>query len=254
MHKSLSQKWNQNPRWDGSFSWLNTSFLIATPLLSIFAAIFLIYSKNFSWFDFNIFFGMSLATGLSITAGYHRLFSHQSYKSSKLMELFYLLFGAAALQNSALKWSSDHRYHHRFVDKEGDPYSIKNGFLYAHMGWIFYNDPQDRGYDNAKDLQKNKLIQWQHRYFLIIALAIGFILPTIIGACFGRALEAFLWGGLFRTVFVHHGTFLINSAAHVFGKKTYSDKNSARDCKDPPRTEDKRILPWKTISDETTNY
>ena len=142
----------------------------------------------------------------------------------------YLIFGAASFQNSALKWSSDHRYHHRFVDKKSDPYNIQEGFFWAHIGWILYSDPKHRSYGNATDLQKNPLVDWQHRYYFSIATIMSFVFPTLVGACFGRALEGFLWGGLFRLVFVHHTTFLINSAAHVFGKKTYSEKNSARDC------------------------
>lgn len=223
-------KWYHRPRWDGSFSWLNSSFLLATPLASFAAIAFLIYQRNFSWWDFSIFLFMNFATGLSITAGYHRLFSHQSYRASWPVEIFYLVFGAAALQNSAFKWASDHRYHHRFVDKEGDPYNIGNGFFYAHIGWIFYNDPKGRSYENAKDLEKSALVRWQHRYYWVIGLVAGFGLPTLAGALVHRPLEGFLWGGLFRTVFVHHGTFLINSAAHVFGRQTYTDKNSARDC------------------------
>lgn len=227
---SEQQKWNQRPKWDGHFSWVNSSFLFLTPLISLAAFIFLLYTKNFSWFDFSIFLMMFFATGLSITAGYHRLFSHQSYKSSSLIQLFYLLFGAASFQNSALKWSSDHRYHHRFVDKESDPYNIQEGFFWAHIGWILYGDPEHRSYDNVKDLQKNPLVLWQHRYYVAIAIIMSFAFPTLVGAIFGRALEGLIWGGLFRLVFVHHTTFLINSAAHVFGKKNYSEKNSARDC------------------------
>jgi stearoyl-CoA desaturase (delta-9 desaturase) len=139
------------------------------------------------------------------------------------------VFGAGALQNSALKWSSDHRYHHRFVDKESDPYNINRGFFYAHMGWIFYKDPEERSFDNIRDLLKDPLILWQDKYYLPIAILSGFVLPTYIGYLFGYAFGGFLFGGLFRSVFVHHGTFLINSMAHVLGSQPYSTKVTARD-------------------------
>ena len=224
------RKWQHNPQWNGKFSWVNTAFLVITPVLAVALIPWQIMQSGFSWVDFSLFVAMVWATGLSITAGYHRLLSHLSYEGSPVVKFIYLVFGAAALQNSALKWCSDHRYHHRFVDKEGDPYSIEKGFFYAHMGWIFYNDPAERSFDNAKDLLNDRLVAWQHRWYLAIAVIIGFGLPTLIGAAFGRPWEGLLWGGILRVVFVHHGTFLINSASHTFGTRPYSTKNSARDC------------------------
>jgi stearoyl-CoA desaturase (delta-9 desaturase) len=225
-----AMKWQHNPKWNGEFSWVNTAFLVATPLLTLALLPWMILSYGLTWFDFFVFGLMTTLSGFAITAGYHRLLAHQSYESAWPVRLFYLVFGAAALQNSALKWCSDHRYHHRFVDKEGDPYNIQRGFFYAHMGWIFYRDPEGRSFDNAKDLLADRLVQWQHRYYLPIAVVVGFGLPTLLGWLAGRPLAGLLVGGLFRVVFVHHGTFLINSAAHTVGHRPYSTKNSARDC------------------------
>ncbi|RZA00275.1 MAG: acyl-CoA desaturase [Proteobacteria bacterium] len=227
---SDSRKWQHNPQWNGSFSLVNTLFLVLTPLLTVALIPLQLSLTGFSWADFALFIGMVYATGMGITAGYHRMLSHLSYESSPIVKFFFLIFGAAALQNSAYKWCSDHRYHHRFVDKDSDPYSISKGFFYAHMGWIFRNDPEERTYDNAKDLAADRLVMWQHKYYLAIAVVVGFGLPALIGALYGRAWEGLLWGGLFRAVFVHHGTFLINSASHTFGTRPYSTKNSARDC------------------------
>ncbi len=227
---SATSKWQHSPKWNGKFSWTNAGFLIVTPLLAAILVPMQIWQTGLAWSDFGIFLFMVLATGFSITAGYHRLFAHQTYESSALVRFFYLVFGAAALQNSAFKWSSDHRYHHRFVDKEGDPYSIQKGFFHAHMGWVFQQDPNDRSFENASDLAADKLVDWQHRYYLPIAITAGLGLPTLLGWFFGRPYEGLLMGGLVRIVFVHHGTFLINSASHTFGTRPYSTKNSARDC------------------------
>lgn len=222
-------QWQHNPKWNGKFLWSNTLFLILTPLLTIFLLPWYIMEFGFHWVDFVLFFFLMKSSGLSITAGYHRLFSHQTYETNGLMKFLFLFFGAGAFQNSAIKWSSDHRYHHRFVDKEGDPYSITKGFFHAHMAWIFYADPEDRSYDNVKDLQKDPLVAFQHKYFLLIAIFSAFILPALVGMLWGRPLAAFLWAGLLRVVYVHHGTFLINSLAHTSGTRPYSIKNSARD-------------------------
>lgn len=228
--ESQNSKWQHQPQWNGKFSWVNTAFLVASPLLFLGLLPVYIYSAGFAWADLAIFSFMIAASGFSITAGYHRLFAHQSYESSPFVRLFYLIFGAAALQNSAFKWCSDHRYHHRFVDKESDPYNINRGFFYAHMGWIFYNDPEERSFANINDLAADPLVRWQHKYFLWIAVASGFVLPTLFGLCFGRPFAGFFAGGLLRLLVVHHGTFLINSSAHTFGTRPYSTKVSARDC------------------------
>lgn len=225
-----NSKWQHQPRWNGEFSWTNTLFLLATPVAGL--GLFPVYllSSGFAWSDLAIFTFMLLASGFSITAGYHRLFAHQTYESPALVRFFFLVFGAAAMQNSAFKWCSDHRYHHRFVDKEGDPYSISKGFFYAHMGWIFRNDPKDRSFANAADLEADPLVRWQHRHFLLIAFAVSFGLPTLLGWMIGRTFAGFFVGGLLRLIVVHHGTFFINSLAHMFGTRPYSTKVSARDC------------------------
>lgn len=222
-------KWQHQPRWNGEFSWVNTSFLIITPLLTL--ALLPVYlSYSFAWADFAIFSVMIFATGFSITAGYHRLFSHQTYESAWIVRLFFLVFGAGGFQNSCFKWSSDHRYHHRFVDKESDPYNINRGFFYAHMGWIFRHDPVERSYANAADLENDPLVAWQHRYYLPLAVTVAFILPTFMGWMVGRTFGGFFLGGMIRLLVLHHGTFFINSLAHMVGNRPYSTKVSARDC------------------------
>lgn len=222
-------KWQHNPQWNGNFAWGNTLFLILVPLITVALIPIVLMKDGFHWFDLALFFVMMKISGLSITAGYHRLFSHQTYESGAFIKFLYLVFGAGAFQNSAYKWSSDHRYHHRFVDKEGDPYNINKGFFYAHMGWIFYQDPPGRSFENAKDLAEDKLVAWQHKYYLALSVLTGFVLPTLIGLAFGRPLAGFVWGGLFRVCYVHHGTFFINSLAHTYGDRPYNAKNSARD-------------------------
>ncbi|MDE1977359.1 MAG: fatty acid desaturase, partial [Elusimicrobia bacterium] len=150
----------------------------------------------------------------------------------KILQLFYLIFGAAAVENSALNWTADHRNHHRFVDTDAEPYNINRGGFYAHMGWICYRDSRDpkTRYQSVPDLLKDPLLMWQHRWYLAIVIVAGFVFPAVLGHLAGRPLLAgLLWGGFLRVTLGHHMTFLINSAAHLWGKRPYSLDNSARD-------------------------
>jgi stearoyl-CoA desaturase (delta-9 desaturase) len=212
-----------------SINWVNTLFLTTTALTALIGMPFYIYFVGISWSLIGVFVFYVAATGLSITGGYHRLFAHRSYDANHLVKLFYLLFGAAACENSALKWAADHRDHHRFVDREGDPYNIRLGFFYAHIGWVFLKRPEDRCLDRAGDLLRDPLVYWQHRFYLPIAILVGGVLPLLIGYLLDDALGCFLLAGVTRTVVVHHSTFFINSLCHFLGKQPYSLKDTSRD-------------------------
>ncbi len=209
--------------------WVNTFFLILSPIAALVLLPLDVYLHGWDWrlIAFCIF--LYLASSVSITGGYHRLFAHRSYDSKPIVKLFYLLFGAAAVQGSALKWCSDHRRHHKAVDTEDDPYNIKKGFFFAHMGWVFLKeDPKYYGtYYN--DLSKDPMIQWQDRNITLLTVLMGFGLPTLVGWMCGNPLGGLALGGFVRVVFIHHSTFFINSLCHMVGTRPYSDKVSARD-------------------------
>lgn len=170
----------------------------------------------------------AIGTVLAIGVGYHRLFSHVAFKASPIVRFVVLFFGAATFEQSALKWSSQHRRHHLHVDTELDPYNIKSGFWYAHMGWIlFWKHPVS--YDNVRDLQKSRLIMHQHDHYQLWALGAGIGIPLAIGAAFGHVLGAFFLSVALRMTLVFHVTFFINSYAHTFGTATYDHNSSARD-------------------------
>jgi stearoyl-CoA desaturase (delta-9 desaturase) len=211
------------------FNWVNISFLMVTPILAAIGAVWYTLRYGIALGDMVAFFFMFSMTGLAITAGYHRYYSHRTYDCHWSLQLVYLLFGAAAVENSLLHWASDHRYHHRFVDEDQDPYNIMRGIFWAHMGWIFYKDQPNRQFENVPDLKNDALVLWQHKYYVPLVGIIGFGLPTLIGLAFGRPFGGMLWGGLVRTVALQHGTFLINSAAHFFGTQPYSNQDSSRD-------------------------
>ncbi|QYJ78996.1 acyl-CoA desaturase [Shewanella acanthi] len=171
-------------------------------------------------------------SGLSITAGYHRLWSHKAYKAHPAVRFFYALGGALALQNSALHWASDHRVHHKHVDdNDKDPYSAKMGFWYSHIGWMLreYQAHRYHDYQNVRDLQNDRIVMWQHKHYLALVVLMNIGLPALLGWFTGNVAGMLLLAGLLRLVVVHHCTFFINSLAHVWGSQPYTDKNTARD-------------------------
>lgn len=171
-------------------------------------------------------------SGMSITAGYHRLWSHKAYQANKFVRIVLAIGGAMSLQNSILHWCSDHRIHHRHVDdNDQDPYSAKKGFWYSHIGWMLreYQIHRYDDYNNCRDLQKDPVVMWQHKHYLKIMLSANFGIPILFGWLNGDIWGMLLLAGVFRLVVVHHVTFFINSLAHIWGKQPYTDKNTARD-------------------------
>jgi len=221
------QKFNK-PKID----WVNTLFLTLTPVAAIAFVALHLKVDGFIWQQWLLALGFYFATGLSITAGYHRLFSHRAYKAHPVIESLFLFFGAASFQNSLLKWGADHRRHHTKCDQDEDPYSIQKGFFYAHMGWICEDDGRDQDDEIqrwGKDLLKNPRVVFQDKHYLAIAIISGIILPTVLGGLLGSFLGGFALATWGRIVFVHHATFFINSLAHTWGKQTYGEDNSAKD-------------------------
>jgi stearoyl-CoA desaturase (Delta-9 desaturase) len=171
----------------------------------------------------------SALTIFSLSAGYHRLFSHKAYDAHPALRALLLFFGAASFQNSALIWAADHRRHHQRVDSPLDPYNIRQGFFHAHVGWVLHKTPLATDLWPVPDLQRDPLVAFQHRHYALVGFVSGVLLPTLIGWALGDALGAFIVAGGLRLVFVYHVTFSINSFAHTLGTQPYSDRNSARD-------------------------
>lgn len=215
-------------KWHQRVDWPVTLFLLITPLLAMILVPIYFVVEDVRWplVVFTLVF--AAATNLSITAGYHRLFSHRSYEAHPLVRALYLLIGASAWQGSALKWSADHRRHHGKVDTEHDPYSINKGFWYAHMGWLFLKDSTDPN-PKAADLEKDWMVRIQHKYYIPIAIFMGFGVPAWIGYFMGCPFGGLMIAGALRISLTQQSTFFVNSLCHTLGRKTYSEDISARD-------------------------
>ncbi|MCH2106056.1 MAG: fatty acid desaturase [Planctomycetes bacterium] len=209
--------------------WLNTIFLTVTPVLAIASTIYYGVEYGITWRELVAGLVIWSFTGMGITAGYHRLFAHKGYKAHKSVRFALAVCGAAAIENSAIAWCSDHRHHHAETDTDGDPYNAKRGFWYSHIGWIFFKGARGDAYDNVPDLRADPILAWQHRNYLAIAIGANVLFVVAAGLLLGNMLGMAIIAGLLRLVVVQHMTFLINSVAHIFGKQPWSKATTSRD-------------------------
>ena len=194
-------------------NWPALIVLSLTPLAALILIPWYAWSHDFSTTAWVSFFIILALNGLSITAGYHRLWAHRAYEASWPVRFVLMIFGTMATQNSILNWCSGHRNHHRYVDDvDLDPYSAKRGFWFSHIGWMLRDYPSGQlDYKNAPDLLKDKMVMFQHKYYVPLALAINFGIPIAIGYMAGDVIGVVLLAGLLRLVVSHHFTFFINS-------------------------------------------
>ena len=209
------------------WSLLNSSFLLGTLGLALVLVPLELAHSLRHWSEWVVFLIMVAAIGMSVTCGYHRLYSHRAYHARGPVRLLLLCLGAASFENSALQWASDHRIHHRQVDQDADPYNSRKGFWYAH--WIWVMEERTQPITGVGDLEKDPLVRWQHRHPFLIGACAALALPVLVGLLTHNLAGHLIIGVLLRIVVTHHTTFFINSAAHFYGTQPYSDANSARD-------------------------
>jgi stearoyl-CoA desaturase (Delta-9 desaturase) len=210
-----------------SLDWTNILFIAFSHLMAI-AALLYMPLVQFSWWTFGLGLAWFALCAVSITGGYHRLFSHRTYQACWPLRLLYLLWGAASVQNSALKWSSDHRKHHAFTDNERDPYNINRGFWWAHIGWVLVKEPNSE-LKAINDLKKDPLVVFQDRWYVPLAIGMSVLVPGALGLLWGDPLGAMLVAGFLRLVIQWHATFCVNSVAHCLGNQPFGTLTSARD-------------------------
>lgn len=180
--------------------------------------------------------GFYLIRMFAITAGYHRLFSHRSYRTSRAFQFLLGLIGASSAQKGPLWWAASHRHHHKHSDTEEDLHSPGlHGLWWAHAGWVLskHHDEADLGL--VKDLAKYpelRLLDEYHYVPPLVFLGSTYLLGAFLNAFFPElhttALQTMVWGALVSTVFLYHGTFAINSLAHILGRKRFVTNDESR--------------------------
>jgi len=230
----------------GTYNWNMVFVLTLIPLIGVFGTGIYVYNQGVVWQEPLLLFIFWFLSGMGITMGYHRLFSHKSYKTNVFVEWLLMFFGSMALENTILKWCSDHRIHHTKAETKEDPYSITEGFWHAHVGWIIKNGSEENNrVRGVKDLRSKSAVVFQNKYYFTIGIIGGFIIPLAIGFIYGRPMGALLWAGFLRLTIVHHATFFINSMCHYFGRQTYDIKSTARDS---------WFVSWFTFGEGYHNY
>lgn len=212
--------------------------MIVVPAIGTVSGLAMLFSGSLTIYDHLLFVAMYLLSGLGITIGYHRYFTHRSFETSRAMRAFLAIAGATAIQGPVLRWVGDHRRHHAFSDLPGDPHSpvdanarpTLGGLWHAHVGWLFDSEKTSvRRY--ASDLVQDPLLVWIDRQYALW-VAVSLLLPTAIGYAISGtstgALAGFVWAGLTRIFCVQHVTWSVNSICHAFGEQRHSTGDSSR--------------------------
>ena len=212
-------------------NWIPAFVLISTPLAALLIVPYYLWTHSVSWQVWAIFAFFMAWNGLSITVGYHRLWSHRTYQAHPIVKWFFLIGGTLAVQGSVFDWCAGHRLHHRHVDDiYQDPYSAKRGFWFSHIGWMLKNYPSGHyDYKNIPDLKADPVLVAQDKYYAVWILLANIGLPALFGWMVGDIAGTLVLAGLLRLVLSHHFTFFINSLCHMFGTRPYTDTNTARD-------------------------
>ncbi len=225
-----------NPRFDRFL----VGVFVVVPLLALLAAVPLAWGWGLGWHDVLIGLVFYVISGMGISMGFHRHFTHSSFKANKPLRIALAIAGSLAIEGPVLVWVADHRRHHKYSDKEGDPHSpwrfgtdwkaLTKGFLWAHMGWMFNpNRTSQRKF--CPDLLADRTVNRVSKLFPLW-VAVSLLGPALIGGLwsmsFTGALTAFFWASLVRVSLLHHVTWSINSVCHTFGNEDFQSRDKSR--------------------------
>jgi stearoyl-CoA desaturase (Delta-9 desaturase) len=251
-----------------------TLLVIVVPLLGLIAAPFFLWGWGFSWADMGLLIGMYLLTALGITVGFHRLFVHRSFETYTGVKVVFAALGSMAVQGSLFKWVAYHRRHHQHSDRPDDPHTphhcgrgvlgVIRGAWHAHIGWFFQPDPPDLD-DYVKDLNKSRALRvadalWP--LWVLLGLAIPAVIGGLVKGSWLGVWTGLIWGGLVRIFLVHHVTWSVNSACHLWGLRPYKSEDESRNnvvfgilragrgvAQRPPRVPDVRTARTAVVAD-----
>ena len=220
------QPWTLS-NWHEHINWLNVILVMAIPALGVMYGI----SHPPQLKTVALAFIMYVFSGISITAGYHRLYAHKAYDAHWSVRAFFAFFGAGAVQGSIKWWGHSHRVHHRYTDTNRDPYDARQGFWYSHMGWMLTKaNPKNRARADISDLTADPIVVFQHRHYLVLMLLAGVIVPGIIaGLGWGDWMGGFMFAGIIKYLVIQQATFCVNSLAHWIGVQPFDDRRTPRD-------------------------
>lgn len=217
-----------------------TLVAVIVPFLGLVFAVLSLWGWGCSWAMVGILVGMYVLTGLGITVGYHRLFTHRAFETSRAGQFILGVLGSMAVEGPLLKWVAMHRIHHQHSDQKGDPHSphdrgqgvlgVLGGLWHAHLGWAFKDDPANwPGY--VKDLRQSRLVRLVS-VLCPLWVAIGLLVPTLLGWLLAGgwpgALLGLVWGGLARIFLVHHVTWSVNSVCHLWGRRPFRTNDQSK--------------------------
>jgi stearoyl-CoA desaturase (delta-9 desaturase) len=202
-------------------NWVTAGFMVAFHVLAVAAFWF------YSWQNLVVALVLHwMAVGFGISLGYHRLHTHRGFKCSKAFEYFLAVCGTLTLEGGPIFWVATHRQHHQLSDVEGDPHSPRDGGFWAHMGWILFGDTHHNNTElmgkYAPDLGRDQFYRWLNSYHWVPLTTLGLILLAAGG------WSMVLWGIFLRTVVGLHGTWLVNSATHMWGTRRFETKDDSR--------------------------
>jgi len=220
-----------------------TGLVTIVPVLALGLVAWQLWAVALGVSDLVVFGILYVATGLGVTVGFHRLFTHRSFKTTRPIRVTLAALGSMAIEGPIISWVADHRKHHAFSDRPGDPHSphvehghglrgALKGLVHAHVGWLFIHTQRGRKTRYAPDLMRDRDVAWIDRTFIWWAIG-GFLASFALGFTFGglswyAGLTGMLWGGLVRVLVLHHVTYSINSLCHFFGRKPFETGDESR--------------------------
>jgi len=229
-----------NPEPSSTFERVLVAVFVGVPFLALIAAVPLAWGWGLGWHDVVIAIAFYLVAGLGISIGLHRYFTHGSFKAVRGFKIALAVAGSLAIEGPVITWVADHRRHHKYSDKEGDPHSpwrfgndwkaLSKGLAFAHTGWLFDGDvtsPEKFCPDWLADSDVARISRWFP--WLVTA---SLLAPALIGGIWSMswqgAVTAFFWASLVRVAFLHHVTWSINSICHTFGKEEFEVRDKSR--------------------------
>jgi stearoyl-CoA desaturase (delta-9 desaturase) len=215
---------------------------IVLPFVGLIVAIVLLWDRMVGLTELSILAVGYVLTGVGITVGYHRLFTHRSFQTYRPVRYAFAVLGQMAVEGDVLAWVSDHRKHHQFSDQEGDPHSPHAGFgggvlgalqglWHAHTGWLFSESGRADQARYAKDLMRDTGLRVIAKLFLPLVI-FSLLVPALVGWVLIGGWYGFLaglfWGGAVRIFLLHHVTFSINSICHFWGRRRFASRDESR--------------------------